>query len=311
MANTYLVDGVDLTTYATRIAVAEGLQDTPSPTQGFVDMPMLDGVFDPFGAPGTPRPPEGVATITFDMWLAGVDPNTGTVGAGLTTEREYFRRWDDIVRHFYRRRVTIDHVGPAGIRRAYGRLQSGMKPSRRPSSPWFGRFKATFTIPDGYWADLNVVSTGVQSMGTGGTLSFAAFSGATAPCSDLLVRFYGATVNPKLVTPYGSRLGWNGQIISGRQVQFNTKTGEISSGTGASWTPGYWHEYAPGPHYFEVDPSEPLTATFTHTGGGSASVEVVGRRHYRTSGGGLAAGAAAGETVGYGVGGYGIQPYGL
>lgn len=305
MANTYLINGVDLTTYATRITTAEGLQDSPAPAQGFLTAPGLDGVIDPFAAPGLPRPPDGPATITFDMWLKGVSTSTGLVTPGLTSEQEYLRRWDELVLLFYRRSLVIDHVGPAGTRRAMGRLQTGMKPSRTVSSPWYGRFKATVMIPSGYWVDLNPTSTGVQQIANGGTLDLSNFADATAPCTDLLVRFNGAVTNPKLATPYNTYLGWNGSIIAGRMVEFNTSDGTITAGSGAAWTPGYWHDYGPGPGYFEVDPSEALFATFTHAGAGTVGVEVIGRRHYRTSGGGALAG------TGYGRGLYGVQPYGV
>jgi hypothetical protein len=303
MPNTYLVNNVDLTTLATRITTAEGLQDTPEPAQGFVEMPGLDGVFDPYGLSGLPRPPDGVATITFDMWLRGVDKTTGLIPT--TTEREYNKRWDELVALFYRRLLVVDHNGPAGIRRATGRLQGGMKPSRQPSSPWFGRFKASVVIPSGRWTDLNATSTGIQQLANGGTLDLSAFADATAPCTELLIRFSGPVTNPKLTTASGSYLGWNGSIISGRMVEFNTNDGTIGPGVGAAWTPGYQHDYGPGPLYFEVDPSEALTTTFTHAGAGTVGVEVIGRRHYRTSGGGALAG------TGYGRGAYGIQPYGV
>ena len=41
-----------------------------------------------------------------------------------------------------------------------------------------------------------------------------------------------------------------------------------------------------GPQFmrlFEIDPSESLQAILTHTGGGSMTVEVAGKRRYRTS----------------------------
>jgi hypothetical protein len=305
MANTYLINGVDLTSLATRITTAEGTQDSPDPVGGFVDMPGLDGVYDPFGSPGMMRAPDGSATITFDMWLLGVSKTTGLVPGGSTTEREYYKRLDELINVFYRRSLVIDHYAPGGVRRAVGRLSAGMKPARERSSPWFGRMKVSIVIPSGYWADLNPVSTGVQSVANNGTVDLSAFAEATAPCTDLLIRFNGPATNPKLSTSYGPYLGWNGSILSGRQVEFSTVDGTIDSGNLTSWSPGYFHDYGPGPYYFEVDPSETLVASFTHAGGGSVGVEIVGRRHYRTSGGGALPG------TGYGLGAYGTQPYGV
>lgn len=284
----FLVNGVDLTTFATRIATAEGLQDTPAPEAGLVSLYAADGAYDPYGGVGQPRPPDGTGSITFDMWLAGVDPVTGAVPAFTGTANAYYRQWDTLVRLFHRRQLTIDFVGPVGTRRAVGRLTSGMKPSRERSSPWFGRFQASVAIPGAHWTDLATVTTGAVALASGGTLSLAAFAGATAPCTELLVRL-GAASNPRLTTSTGAYVGWNGVIAAGRQVEFATATGRIGPGTGTAWTPGYApgsHAWFPGPRFLEVDPSEPLTATLTHTGGGTATVEVLGKRRYRTSGGG-------------------------
>ena len=94
---------------------------------------------------------------------------------------------------------------------------------------------------------------------------------------------FGAGSNPRLSTAWG-HVGWNNVISAGRQLGIDTATGTTNSAAGTSWTPGYDAlTYAPGPRLFEVDPSEALTATLTHTGGGSMTVQVTGKRRYRTS----------------------------
>lgn len=94
---------------------------------------------------------------------------------------------------------------------------------------------------------------------------------------------FGPGNNPKLSTSYGF-VGYNDVISAGRKLEINTTTGELTPGNGSSWTPDYQKlTYSPGPRLFEVDPSEPLTAVFTHTTGGSMNVEVSGKRRYRTS----------------------------
>lgn len=286
--STYLINGVDLSTFATRIATAEGLQDTPDPDGGLVPLYGYDGAYDPYGGTNEPRPADGPGQIIFDMWLSGVDATTGLVTAGSTTMDLYYRQWDALVRLFHRRQLIIDHAGPVGTRRTVARLASGMSPSRAPSSPWFGRFKAVCTIPGAHWFDTSTVTTGVQNVATGNAVSLAVFAGATAPITDCQVRF-GAGANPRLVTPYGVSLQWNDVITAGRQVEFSSATGLIGPGVGAVWTPGYApgaYTFSPGPRFFEVDPTEALTATLTHTGGGTLAVEVIGTRRYRTSGGG-------------------------
>lgn len=283
----YLVNGVDLATFATRVTTAEGLQDAPDPDNGLVGLYGVDGAYDPYGANGQ-RPPDGPGTITFDMWLSGVNPDTGLISITTTTADLYYRQWDALIRLFHRRRLTIDHVGPVGTRRCYARLATGMNPVRTPSSPWFGRFKALCVIPSAHWVDVSTVSSGVQNVPNGGAVSLSAFAGATAPITDVKVRF-GSGANPRLTSPYGAFVAWNGTISSGRQVEFNAGNGTIGPGVGSAWVPGYAagsSAWSPGPRFYEIDPTEPLTATLTHTAGGTMAVEVIGTRRYRTSGGG-------------------------
>lgn len=283
-SDTYLIDGVDLRTAATRIETAEGLQDTPGTVGDDVLLPGMDGELEVYGLAGQPRRPDGAGRITFNMSLRGVDPVTGAWDDDAESAEFYFARWDELVRMFYRRRFLLTHPRPDGNRQAYGHLVPGesMAPSKVPSSPWFGRFRASVAIPGGHWTSTGAVSTGTVSLATGGTLSLSAFAGATAPCTELLVIF-GPGTNPRLTTSY-NRVGWNGVIAAGRQLQIETGTGLTTQGSGSAWTPGYaLLDYSPGPRLFEVDPSEPLSGVLTHTGGGSMQVQVAGRRRFRSS----------------------------
>jgi hypothetical protein len=283
--DTYFVDGFDLSNYATQIEVAEGLQDTPGTVGDNIALPGFDGAVQVYGGLGQQRRADAVGRITFSMWLVGVDPDTGTIPDGSGDAEEYLARWDELVRLFHRRTVTIDHPRPDGsVRRAIAHLLPGetMSPSSRSAAPWFGRFKATFAIPGAHWTDLDQVSTGPQSLTSGQALSLAAFSGATAPCTELDIVF-GPGNNPRLSTSY-SHVGWNGVVAAGRQLGIRTVDGTTNQAGGAAWTPGYdGLTYAPGPRLFEIDPTEALQATLSHTGGGSMTVEVRGKRRYRTS----------------------------
>lgn len=283
----YLINGVDLSTFATRITTAEGLQDGPDPAQGLVALFSDDGAYDPY-AQAQMRPPDGPGSITFDMWLSGVTADGGLIPLTTTTADLYFRQWDALVRLFHRRRLIIDHVGPVGTRRCYARLTKGLAPSRNPSSPWFGRFKAECIIPAAYWFDLSGVTTGPQNVVNGGSVSLSVFSGSTGPVIDARVRF-GPGNNPRLTGPTGGYVAWNGVIPSGLQVEFNATDGTIGPGVGLGWNPTYapgTYAYGPGPRFFEIDPTEALSATLNHTGVGTVQVEVFGTRRYRTSGGG-------------------------
>ena len=287
--DTYLIDGFDLESYATWIETAEGLQDGPEVVGDLVDIPAADGAYDPYGGPDQPRPFDGVGRIRIDLGLQGVDPVSGKFLPGADTAARYWATVDDLMRRVYRRRVLITHPRPDGDRVAVARLAPGssVAPSREPSSPWFGRARLEFVIPGGHWTSVAPVTTGVVSLPSGSSLDLGVFARATAPCTELLVRFYSAA-NPQLASEY-ARLKWAAVIPAGLQVQLDTATGLVSRGVGPPWAttdgqPGYAPlDYAPGPRLFEVDPAEPLNAVFTHTGGGSAGVEVTGRLRFRTS----------------------------
>jgi hypothetical protein len=282
--DTYYLDGVDLSTFTTQIEVGEGLQDTPGTVGDNVDLPGRDGALEVFGAPGQMRRPDGQGRLTLDMWLIGVDPVSGELLDPAESARSYQARWDELVRMFHRRRFIVDHPRPDGTRRAIGHLVPGesMSPSSRTASPWFGRFRASVAIPAGHWTDTTEVTTGPTALTTNGVLSLSLFAAATAPCTELIVTF-GPGNNPRLSTAYGF-VGFNGVISAGRQLTVNTATGQLGTGSGQLWAPSYdGLIYSPGPRLFEIDPSESLQAILTHTTGGSMTVEVAGKRRYRTS----------------------------
>lgn len=285
--DTYFVDGIDLTQFAWAIETAEGLLSTPGTVGDNVALPGRDGELQVFGSLGQPRRADGPGRISFNMWLLGGDQITGYVPDGSTTQREWFDRWDELVRLLHRRTVAIDHARPDGtIRRAFAHLtpDETITPSRSPGSPWFARLRAVFTIPGGHWTDITPVTTGVLELPTNGYVDLSVFAAATAPCTELQVIF-GPGNNPRLSTSTG-HIGWNGVIAPGRQLGIDTATGFTHQAHGASWVPGFDRlTYAPGPRLFEVDPSEPLQAIFTHTTGAAMSmtVEITGKRHYRTS----------------------------
>jgi hypothetical protein len=283
--DTYFVDGVNLSGYAWNIETSEGLISTPGMVGENVEIPGRDGQLQVFGGLGQQRRPDALGRITFNMWLLGGDTTTGYVPGGSTTQSEWYDRWDELLRILHRRQVVLDHPRPDGsIRRAYAHLlpDETVAPSRSAGTPWFGRLRVAYAIPAAHWVDLAPVTTGPASLATNGYLSLEAFAAATAPCTELTVTF-GSSNNPRLSTAYG-HVGWNNVIAAGRQLGIDTAEHRTHQASGTAWTPGYEHlTYAPGPRLFEIDPSESLGAILTHTTGGQMTVEVSGKRRYRTS----------------------------
>lgn len=278
MTDPYLINGVDLATRAVALSTAEGLQDDPERRSRDVEIPGRHGVLDVGSDPTAQRRAYGPGWITFTGWVKGVDPVTGAWPDG--TLATYFARVDDLMSMFHARSLQIDHVRPDGIRRAVARLAAAITPAREPASPWFGRWQAKCVIPGAFWADVDPTTVS-GTLATGGALSLAAFDGATAPLDDLEIRF-GPGSNPSLIQG-GTFVAYDGVISSGRELLIDVGARRLTAGAGTAWTPTYAAlRYGPGPSWFELDPTAASQVFLTHTGGGSMSCSVSGRRKYLT-----------------------------
>lgn len=281
MADTYLVNGVDLRSYAWRIETAEGLQDAPEFRGDDIVIPGQHGTLDAAADPASARRRYGPGQITFRMWLRGVDPDTGDVDPLFSLD-EYLAQLSGLQRLFNSRSLSIEHPRADGLRRATGRLAAPIRPVREPSSPWFGRFTAACTIPSAFWTSDSDV-TASATVATGGQLSLAPFATSEAPIANAVVTF-GPGSNPLLVQG-GTYLAYDGVIASGQQLVVDCASWEVGYGAGAVWTPDITKiRYGPGPSWFEIDPTGGSpAAVLTHTGGGAMAVSVTGRPAYLTS----------------------------
>jgi hypothetical protein len=281
MLDTYLVNGVDLRSYAWRIETAEGLQDAPDLRGGGITIPGGHGNLDVESDPTAQRRRYAAGEITFTMWLLGVDQFTGAApaGDGLDT---YFARLNELQRLFSARQLVIEHPRFDGLRRALAKLSAPLRPVREPSSPWFGRLTAKCQIPTAFWLGTTDV-TAAASLGTGGVLPLGGFGGCDAPITDGVVRF-GPGANPRLVQG-GTFVGYNGVIPAGKELVIDCAAWKTTYGAGGSWaTVDSQVEYNPGPFWFELDPTVPTpSAVLTHTGGGVMNVAFTARPKYLTS----------------------------
>lgn len=276
------INGAALRTFAQRITTAEGLQEAAPLVGDNIVLPGADGALNVYEL-GEQRRPDGEARLTLALSVRGVDPATGELDAA-TTLTDYLGNCDAMIRLLYSRSLTIDAERPDGsVRRAVGHLVPGesLNFTRERSHPAFGTYVATIAIPSGRWTDTTSVTTGAQSLASGLNLDLSAFAAATAACTDLEVTF-GPGLNPRLDKADGF-MAWDGEITAGRELVIYTRTSLTGAGSGTAWEPGYsFSGYSPGPRFFEVDPTQPLEATFTHDTGSAMTVEISGPRHYRT-----------------------------
>jgi hypothetical protein len=280
----YTINGWSLRSAAQWISTSEGLQTAAPLVGNNVQMPGLDGAFDPYVL-GQQRRPDGQGRWVARMSVKGVDPATGALDPG-TTMQDYYDNCDELVRRLHARSLVVEAVRPDGsVRRAVGHLAPGesLDFTRERSSPAFGTFVAAVAIPSGRWTDVDPVTTGPQALPTDANLDLSTFADATAVCTDLEVRIHGEATNPRLDKADGF-FAYNGAIESGQELLVITRTGVLDDGDGNEWIPGYAsHAYSPGPLLFSIDPTQPLEATLTHDSAGSVTVEVSGPRHYRTA----------------------------
>lgn len=277
MAETWTVNGTDLRSLAWRIEKGDGLASTP---------PLLDldtAIPGRHGVLASARQLYGPGQLVLNMWVKGVDATTGLIPGGSTDVDQYHARVDTLAKLFSAATLTVVHTLPNGTaRQAVGRLTGSVDFTREVSSPQFGRFSVAIRLHDPFWTDTSS-QTQTVTLSTGATASLTSFAAATAPMDDLTLTFT-AQSNPALEQPAaGILIAYDAVISSGRQLTVNCDTLQLGIGSGSSWTPDVTRLRFVGSRGFELQPQAAgITVKLSHTGGGTASVTVAGRRKYLT-----------------------------
>lgn len=151
---------------------------------------------------------------------------------------------------------------------------------RDRANPPLARVSLPLTLLE-FWVETTDRAQTITSATTTVPHQLTVFTGATAPITDAIIRFVGPVSNPRLAIGERS-VRYNGVIPSGRELVLECGHWRAHSGAGTPWTPDIRQIYRePGPAWMEIPPSPaPLTAVWTHSGGGAASVEISGRRRY-------------------------------
>lgn len=277
MAETLTANTVNLLTKATRVEDLAGLYGAPARRTKNLLVPGRHGELR------VPRKLYGPGALPLKMSVMGVDKTTGVVPGGSSTEKEFQARVDELLAIFAADTITLDHTLPdASVRRIIAELaQSPLLFAPQVAQYRFGQLVVELTAPYPFWTD-TAATTATMTGATGAVLSLAGFAGATAPMDQLTITF-GPCSNPQLIQGNTS-VAYNGVIAAGQELVINTGTWSLSTGTGSAWTPDYSKvSYSPGPQWWFIDPLQALSATFSHTEGGSATVTVVGPRAYLTA----------------------------
>ena len=232
------------------------------------------------GAIRTPRKRRDVSEIVLPLWVKGVNRSSGDIpprpAARLHENIDY------LLRIFHQETVELEYVrDDATTRTVTAELAAEpVVAVRERSYPPLARVSFALTLFEPFWTETQDVSTTITGV-TGTTRTLMGFAGSTAPITDAVITFYGPVNNPKLTI--GDRwVQYNGVIAAGRQLVLECEHWRASSGTGSSWSPDVRQVYRePGPCWLEIPASDAgVDVIFTHTTGGSASVEISGQRKF-------------------------------
>ncbi len=238
------------------------------------------------GALRLPRKLFDTGEIVLSMRVLGHDPDQ-PFPTGSGPQQEFHDLVDQVVRLFTAEQVVLDHGRPDGsIRRAVGEVTDLVDFTRSGNSESAGQVSVAIELTDPFWSDLAAVTAGPNVFSTGGTHALTGFAGATAPMDELVVTF-GPGANPELTQPSsGYLLAYDGVIAAGQQLQVDSGTWSVGSGSGSAWTPDVTKvRFGPESRFFSLQPEAggvAPTVRLTHTGGGQVSVTIVGKRRFLT-----------------------------
>lgn len=217
--------------------------------------------------------------LVLPMWIVGCT-SYGAIPFGTTDRELFFTRRDELLRIFYADEVALRFTRSGGlVTEAICEVSDVIDFTRIGREP-LARINVALRVLGAFWRDVDPVSQTITGP-TGTTATLTAFQGATAPMADLQIKFTGPVNNPKLT--HGDKwVEYNGVITAGRELVLDAGFWSATPGTGTEWQPDLRQVFRePGPAWLELDPSEnPFEIRFDHTGGGSATVEIAGRRAY-------------------------------
>lgn len=276
MTESLTLNGVSLSSWAYLAPSVAGMFTAPARRGGNVTVP---------GRHGAVRTPKRFEPneIVLPLWINGAAAD-GSIPGGSTAAKEWYLRRDELLRVLYANPLLLEFTRPDGSpRSARAEVVDVLEFDRIQMVP-AAQVNVALTLFEGFWFDTDPVSQIITGT-TGVTAELTAFAGATAPMADLTLTFTGPVNNPQLNLGAGDAyVKYNGTVASGQQLVIDTAAWQVSPGTGTIWSPDLRQiEFAPGPRWLELDATvDPFEVAFLHTGGGSSSCSIAGRRKYLT-----------------------------
>lgn len=272
MTEQITVNGIDLASYAVMLPSMSGMMTTPARRGENIAVPGRHGRV----AVRRKRYEQG--EFVLNLWVLGCLPD-GSIPASSNALRQFELRRDELLRAFHADTVTVDVTPDSGVtRRALCEVADVMDFTRVGVEP-IARVSVALTIPGAFWTELTT-RTHAASLSNAGATSATPFAGATAPMDELIITF-GAGSNPEL-SQGSTYFAYDGVIPAGAGgLVVNTATWTATLNGAPADMSKIRHGGAP--RFFEVYPQDPAPVfSLAHTGGGSMSVTVEGKRKFLT-----------------------------
>lgn len=184
--------------------------------------------------------------------------------------------------------LVVTREGELG-RTATGRLLSATPEQYHPAADMV-QYSFLVEFPEGAWRSALITTPHVSALG--GSVTFSAYEGISAPIQDALVRFQGPIQNPQLTDSSGAFVVLSGTLTAGQYLRFDSSTGRAYQTTSNTWTGGTevsgLVDYGGPRGVFEITPmntlpTDPRTASLTlnqDTYSSGAGVQIRARNSY-------------------------------
>lgn len=264
------LNGVDVKTPALRTQLLSGLLATAPRRTRNVSIPGRHGELL------VPRKRRGPLDFLLPLWVMG-----GTGGGD--EQVEFYTEVDRLCRDvFAADTVLIAHTLPDGTVRELTVEVLDRIGIERWRQGALANVGIAVTAADPFWTD--PADQNAQTTTTGGPDSWdlTEFAAATAPMDDLTVTFTatsGSVPNPILTNAGGVYVEYQVTLAESESVEIDVGAYTLTGGGGhVADYDALVHDG--DPRWWVLDPGNPPSATVAHTGTGTLTVDVVGRRKY-------------------------------
>jgi hypothetical protein len=266
----WVVDGIDLSTLAYDITSRDGMDTVPAVTGSNVAANQTHGE-------RWVRKYYTAARKSLIMWVSSRDKNTGIEGVGLDEKRKNLDANIDYLTLLFGRRNKLLNVvrtlSDGTVRVAQAEVVASIDPVLQGLS--HAKFSVELYIPSGFWRD--AAETTLLSSAPGSNLVVTGAATATAPMQDLEYRITGPVTNPRVRdVESGSYFQYNGTVAALNTLYVHNSTMTIENGTLANMT------HVGETNWVTLYPSiDGVLVSFTGSGTtGATKLDVVGKKAF-------------------------------